>query len=211
MDRLSEQTGISLRHLESLSRGKYDDMPPAPYFRGYLLKLGEILDFDSELWWQRFLAMGIIKKSGPTDRLPKNRYARTSKAKYIIAAFLGIVVLGYLGVSLSRILGRPDLIIEYPQESLTTVRSERVLLYGELRNAESLTINGDPVIVDEDGAWEKEVLLQPNTINPVEIVAKKFLGKEVRELRQFFYEVPPEERTAPPPLPPPTEDEETQL
>lgn len=197
LERVSEQTGITLQHLESLSRGRYEDMPPAPYFRGYLVKLGTLLDFDHELWWQRFLAMGIVKKSGPMDQLPQNRFAKRSKTKYAALALGGLLLVGYLGFSLSRILGRPELSIEYPRENLITVKEERVLIYGELKNGESLTVNGESVIVDEDGAWEKEVFLEPG-LNTLEITAKKFLGKEVSERRQLLYEVPPEANTAPP-------------
>lgn len=187
LERISEQTGISLKHLESLSRGHYEDMPPAPYFRGYLAKLGTLLDFDPELWWTRFQAMGVVKKSGPQDQLPKNRFAKSSRFKLAIFGFLALIVLGYLGISLPRILGNPQLTIEYPKDPLTTVSDPRVLVYGHLKNGSNLTLNGEAVQVADDGSWEKEVVLDPG-LNTLNFNAKKFLGREVSEVRQINYE-----------------------
>lgn len=187
LDRISEQTGISLKHLESLSRGHYEEMPPAPYFRGYLSKLGALLDFDPELWWTRFQAMGVVKKSGPLDQLPKNRYAKSSKMKFAIFGAIGIIILIYLGASLPRILGKPQLSIDYPKDALITVKDSRVLTYGTLKNGNDLTLNGEPVQVADDGSWQKEVLLDPG-LNTLNFDAKKFLGREVNQIRQINYD-----------------------
>ena len=46
LKRLSELSGISVKHLEALAAGQFDNLPPAPYLRGYLLKLGQVLGFD---------------------------------------------------------------------------------------------------------------------------------------------------------------------
>lgn len=190
LEKVSEQSGITLSHLEALSRGHYEQMPPAPYLRGYLMKLGSILDFDAEVWWQRFQAMGIVKKSGPEDRLPQNRFAKISKARYGLAIAAGILILGYLVFSLPRILGQPNLSIDYPRETVTRVKEQPVLIYGHLTNADTLTVSGEQVNVKADGSWEKEISLDPGKPTTVDIVAKKFLGRQVTETRQFIYEAP---------------------
>lgn len=187
LERISEQTGISLKHLESLSRGHYEEMPPAPYFRGYLAKLGSLLDFDPELWWTRFQAMGVVKKSGPLDQLPKNRYAKSSRLKFVIFGAIALVILIYLGMSLPRILGKPQLTIDYPKDSLITAHDPRVLTYGTLKNGNNLTVNGEPVQVADDGSWQKEILLDPG-LNTLNFNAQKFLGREVNQLRQINYD-----------------------
>jgi len=198
LERISDQTGISLKHLESLSRGHYEDMPPSPYFRGYLAKLGTLLDFDPELWWARFQAMGIVKKSGPLDQLPRNRFAKSSRLKFGILGLAAILILGYLSVSLPRILGNPQLTIEYPKDALTPVKDSRILVYGHLKNGNNLTVNGEAVQVADDGSWEKEILLDPG-LNTLNFGAKKFLGRETKEIRQILYETGTSETTPPTP------------
>jgi hypothetical protein len=187
LERISEQTGISLKHLESLSRGHYEAMPPAPYFRGYLAKLGALLDFDPELWWARFQAMGVVKKSGPQDQLPKNRFARSSKIKFVIFGIVALAILIYFGMSLPRILGKPQLNIDYPPKEVITVHDERIWSEGSLKNGSNLTLNGEPIQVADDGTWRKEVLLDPG-LNTLNFDAKKFLGREVNEIRQVNFE-----------------------
>ena len=40
LKKLSELTGIAISHLENMVRGNFDDVPSAPYFHGYIIRLG---------------------------------------------------------------------------------------------------------------------------------------------------------------------------
>src|ERR1700690_1518674 len=78
LKKLSDITGISPTHLENMFHGNLENMPSAPYFRGYLMRIGKVLDFDGEVWWERLRADGLIKNSGELDSLPKNRFLKQS-------------------------------------------------------------------------------------------------------------------------------------
>ena len=54
LKKLAETTGIALGHIQKLSEGDFFDLPPTPYLRGYLSRIGRVLDFDPEIWWQYF-------------------------------------------------------------------------------------------------------------------------------------------------------------
>jgi cytoskeletal protein RodZ len=69
LKKLADMTGIAPVHIESLLRGDFGNVPSAPYFRGYLMRLGKVLDFDGEAWWNR-LKTGA-KNSGQEDSLPR--------------------------------------------------------------------------------------------------------------------------------------------
>ena len=43
LEKLAELSGVSLRHVEALLLGETHKLPPAPYIRGYLVKMGHIL------------------------------------------------------------------------------------------------------------------------------------------------------------------------
>jgi hypothetical protein len=75
---------------------------------------------------------------------------------------------------------------------------------GKSRNADSITLNGDPVTLAADGTWQKGVLLQ-NGLNTFQIVAKKFLGDESDVTEQVWYQGPtgtpiPTNTTSTPPI-----------
>ncbi|MEK7193204.1 MAG: helix-turn-helix domain-containing protein [Patescibacteria group bacterium] len=188
--KLSELSGISAKHIESLAAGRFELLPPAPYLRGYLLKLGTILDFNGEAWWEHLKEEGLIKGSGPTDALPKNRFAKEPMGKKIIIGTIVILLVVYFGFRFSKILGKPMLTISYPAEDLITVHDDRIIIQGEVSGSDELKVNGEPVAIDAIGRWEKNILLQPGR-NPVSIIAKKFLGRQTEVSREIIYQTPP--------------------
>lgn len=119
LKKLSDLTGISINHIENMLRGDFEHIPPTPYFRGYLLRLGEILNFDAEAWWGKIKREEAVRESGPTDALPKNRFARKSPAKTIAISAVILVILVVLGFALPHVLGRPAITITSPRKILT--------------------------------------------------------------------------------------------
>lgn len=184
---LSELSGIAVKHLENLAKGNYDQLPPAPYLHGYLTSLGQILDFDAEHWWHTFKVMGVLRSSGREDKMPENRFAKKSEKLYIGLIAAGVLLVIYLGFRFSNILGKPVLTVNTPSPDV--VKVSHVIFSGTLQNGSTLTINGEMISIAANGAWTKEVALDPG-LNAVEIDAKKFLGGEVKALRQIWYDAP---------------------
>jgi cytoskeletal protein RodZ len=183
--KLSDLSGINLRHLENISRGEYDKLPPAPYLRGYMLKLGEILEFDHEEWWNHFKNQRAAASSGYADKLPRNRFARSAWTKPLAFTIAAIAIVAFLGFRFSKIIGKPDLTVDIKESSIT-VTSERFTVSGMLSNGDRLTINDESIPVNPDGSWAKEILLQPG-LNTLEIKAEKVLGRETDIVRQIMY------------------------
>ncbi len=185
--RLSEMTGISIPHLESLLRGELEELPSAPYLRGYLQRLGEALDFDAEVWWLRFKQSGEVRSSGAEDELPRNRFALRPGRTYgwVIAA--GVVILLYFGLRFAKIFGQPILIISNPAEAVVRVEESSLLISGRTKGGDQIFVNSEQVPLGAEGSFEKSVLLVPG-LNTVEVEARKFLGGETKIMRQVIYE-----------------------
>src|ERR1700691_2497715 len=83
--KLSEATGIAPTYLEAMAHGRFDDLPSAPYDRGYLVRLGKVLDFDGNEWWDKIRKDRVVSNPGPSDALPGNRSLLQSPAKFIWA------------------------------------------------------------------------------------------------------------------------------
>lgn len=188
LERLSELSGIAIKHLENILKGDAEKLPSAPYLHGYLLKLGEILGFDGNAYWEEWRKHSI-PSSGAKDRLPENRFSKKPVSKYVWMGAVAFLLLIYLAFQLPRIIGSPSLHISAPKSDLTNSTSSQILVTGTLLDAKELYINGETIPLEKDGAWQKTVSLQ-NGLNTIEITAKKFLGGENKVVKQVFYTIP---------------------
>lgn len=185
--RLSELTGISVKHLEALRDGRVAELPPPPYLRGYLLKLGQILEFDGNDWWNELKNVRPAKNFAPADELPKNRFKKEPIKKYIILGGLALLLIFYFGFRFSKIFGQPGIAISYPSENPAVVNQNSISIIGRITNADTLKVNSETISAGQNGDWQKIISLQPG-INTIEISAKKFLGRETKIIRQIIYE-----------------------
>jgi cytoskeletal protein RodZ len=201
LKKLADMTGISVNHIENMLRGDFSNVPPTPYFRGYLIRLGEVLNFDGEAWWLKIKKEEGVGRSGPADSLPKNRFIRKSPVKALSISAAALVALIIIGFSLPHILGKPSITITSPADSYATT-SDSVVIQGTVKNADSIYVttgSEDPTAneggsVDEatiasDGSWQKNVLLTPGP-NTFDISAKKLLGGTTDVLEHIFYNAP---------------------
>lgn len=189
IEKLAELSGVSIKYIENMLKGDPEHLPSAPYLRGYFVKLGEVLSFDGEEIWKTWNMNGEAKRSGSRDRLPENRFARKSMAKYIWLSIVPVLLIIYFATQLPHIFGTPLLYIEYPKANPSASLTDRVVVSGTLTNGKELYINNEMVSVEDSGSWEKGVLLQSGQ-NNIEIRAKKFLGREIVVEKQIFYEAP---------------------
>lgn len=187
LKKLSEASGITLKHLENLIAGNFSDLPASPYLHGYLTKLGEVLDFDGEKWWHILKSDPELFSSGSFDKLPQNRFAKKTQTKKIWIGLAILIVLFYFGLRLPKIIGQPELTILFPSEEATNFNTEEIILSGSLKNGDKILVNKDEVPIDENGFWQKNITLEPG-LNTIEITGKKFLGREIKILRQIIYE-----------------------
>jgi cytoskeletal protein RodZ len=188
LKRLGEATGIAPIHLENMLRGDFEHMPSTPYFRGYVMRVAKVLDFDGEEWWGRLKKEGPVKDAGPADVLPKNRFVKQSisKSTWIIGAAAVIVVI-YLTLAFPRIAGKPILTVTFPASNPYAATSTTITFRGTVRNADALYLNNEEIAIAKDGSWEKLVLLSENSPNTFAITAKKLLGGETTVTEQIIY------------------------
>ncbi len=184
--KLSDATGIAPAHLEAMLHGRFDDLPSAPYVRGYLVRLGKALDFDGETWWRK-LSRQEVPRTGDADELPRNRFIRESRAKFAWAGVTAALLFIYLLFQLPIIFGKPSLAVTFPPQNPYSAISSMFTFQGKTKGASSLSINGDSVSIAADGSWQKTVLLQ-NGPNAFTISAKKLLGRETSVTEQIFYQ-----------------------
>ncbi|MFH1759332.1 MAG: helix-turn-helix domain-containing protein [Patescibacteria group bacterium] len=190
LKKLSDSTGVPERYIESLLESNYDALPPAPYIRGYILKLSTVLDFDKEEMWRLYKKESGYHSSGAFDKLPSNRFAiKKLNKKLAVYVGLGLILIIYLGLNFNKLLGAPELEITYPLSANLIVQEPLVSIEGLTDAGNKVTINGEELFVDKGGRFQKEYALDPG-LNTLDIVASKFLGKEITTTKKIIYQKP---------------------
>lgn len=189
VEKLTEVTDIPKYYLTALTTGDFKKLPAAPYVRGYLLQISEILQIDQDLLWEAYQKeSSLYKTSGPQDKLPSNRFAfkNPNKRKTVIIIVL-LIIITFSIWQFDEFFGTPKIEIISPAIDNLTINAPSIKLAGKVNARDKLIINNEEILVDENGRFEKEFSLQPG-INTVEFRVKRFLGKEIKVIRQIIYQ-----------------------
>lgn len=186
LQKLADVSGIAIKHLEHMAGGNLEKMPPAPYLRSYLAVIGEVLDFDGQALWDRIRVDELAVDETQNDRFPQRLSNFSSKKKLLWLGVVALIIGIYLLFRLPEIVGQPSLDIGFPSEPVSTVSVTPVTIIGSIKNGDEFSVNGERVPLEQNGVWQKSIDLQEG-MNTIELKAKKFLGREIRVLRQVIY------------------------
>ena len=185
-EKLAELTGISERYLWAIQNLETEKLPAAPYVRGYLKKISEVLHLNHDELWEMYKKELAQKTSGRYDTLPANRFAiRHLSRRELFFLGAGALLILYVVINIPRLIGKPNLIISHPAAPLFTVFENTVTLTGQLNQKDKLTINNEEIFVSKNGEFSHVYSLQPG-INKIEFKAKRFLGKEVTSVKEVI-------------------------
>lgn len=188
-EKLAGASGVPERFVNAFIEAEFASLPAAPYARGYLKKIAEVLEVDADELWRAFERESNPRQAGKNDYLPQNRFLIKPFTKKIAAISVSaLLLIVYLSFNAERLLGAPQFLSIYPEESVSQKTDGLALIRGRIGNAKDIvTINGTSIYVDEFGEFQKEFSLDPG-INSFEITAKRFLGRSKKEIRQVIYE-----------------------
>jgi len=187
----SRGTKIQVRYLEFLEAGDYDSLPADVYVRGFLRSYGDFLGVD-----ERILVKLYEKEKGIRDNMARSRNpVRNNQlaSPVNISSFvftpkkLAIVLLGLVVVSaifyLYREVGSfsndPRLIIFSPANN-SEINGNSVVIDGVTDKDSKLFINGQAILVDDDGRFREEITLQSG-VNTISVHSENKFGKEKTE------------------------------
>lgn len=188
IEKLAELTDVPKNYLSALIDGDFEKLPAAPFVRGYLIRISEVLKIDGEQLWE-FYKEEIVPQIKTQDSLPFNRFAikRLNKKKIIIGiiSFFFLIYLVWQGKNL---FGIPKLEIINPESDNLITSEQFVALRGKLGNPmDKILINEEEIFTQSDGSFEKEYSLQLG-LNIIEFKAQRFLGKETKVVKAINYQ-----------------------
>lgn len=164
LKKIEEITKIKSNFIELIEEEKWDSLPPFPTVLGFVKSLSAPLEIDEKM-------VGAILKR---DYLPKklninpkpdvsSKFAWGPKLTFIlgIGAFL-LIILGYLGFQYFKFISPPSLKVESPKEG-QMISGSSIKVFGSTDSDSKLVINGQPVMVDDDGKFSTDIEIVPET------------------------------------------------
>ncbi len=203
VEEVEEATHIRARFLLALESDAWEQLPSEVYGRGYLLKYSGFLglsqkhilaDYNKE---KNLLAHKCQKaQSGLNPHksfiLPK-WFITPRVLSYTFAAFLVLVVGGYLTVQVNKFAAVPLLEIAEPLSadsspvSAVLVADKQVAITGKTSIGAELTVNGEVVLVDSEGDFNHVVELTRGE-NIIQLKAINKSGAEKIEVMRVVAE-----------------------
>ena len=186
--RLAEATDIPERYVAMLVSGDYKSLPPAPYVRGYIMRLAGALGLDGQELWQLYKRHQQLRTSGEGDKLPSNRFAlKRMDTKKAAAIAIAVALIVGIGMKIISMTGAAEIDIKNPIQNNVVTNQQVIDLQGKITPGDRLKINNEEIVIDKNGYFEKNFSLEPG-INSIEFKVKRLLGKEVTVVKTIIYQ-----------------------
>ena len=185
-ERLAAATGISERWITLILGDHRGKLPAAPYLHGYLIKIGEALGVDGEALWREHLAgEPAVPRSGADDRMPEAERAPIIGRRGIVFGTVILAVLTYISFHLPSLFGRPDLSLDF--EDNTVVATSTFTVSGSADPDNKVTVNGELAYPNDEKRFSKTITLAPGE-NTVTVVVEQLLGARREIVRTVIFE-----------------------
>lgn len=175
---LEEITKIKSSFINSIENEDWQSLPSFTVILGFVKSISTALKIDQNS------TVAVLKRDYPPKNLninPKpdvdSKFKWSPKLTFIVGiATVVVIVLGYLGIQYARFISPARITVESPKEG-QVVSGKSVIVFGSTDPDAVVTINGQPVLADEDGKFSYELEIVPTTTE-ITIKAISRSGKE---------------------------------
>ena len=191
---VADRLRTSLQCIENLEEGKYEEFSAHVYALGFLKKLVQLLglpdsesivhEFEAE-WSQVYGTTPVVQVMSMTPSKWVGVTFFLRRFFLFASATLGLVGIFFLfGSKLSGLLQAPRLALETPTD-WTELAVPIVHIKGNTTKESQLTVNGREVTINESGAFDQEIEMQPG-LSTLEFTAENRFGKSTRVKRHVI-------------------------
>jgi cytoskeletal protein RodZ len=181
LEEISTATKIKARFLAAIEKGEYHKLPSPAYAQGFVQNYAAYLGIPKAeilaLFKREFEAKKAFKVL--PDSLVKTKEFPLRRIKIqqsiIGAGMFLLLILGYLLFQYRFVYLSPKLIVTSPKQESTV--SQEVTVTGQTDSSATVTVNNEPVFVDNNGEFSKKITLFSGKTF-ITIRAKNRLGKE---------------------------------
>ena len=187
--RLEKETKIKGEFIEAIENEKWNKLPDFPVVAGFINSISQTLGVNKKT------ARALLRRDYPPRTLPVNpkpdvvdKFSWNPRKTFVTGAILvSIAILGYLGFQYSQFVRPPDLNLEKPLEG-EQIDGFGVEVVGKTDPDTSVTVNNQPIFVEEDGSFSIEIEVSSNTTE-ILVIATSRSGKETVVRRNINQEV----------------------
>ncbi len=188
LDEIAKETKIRKRYLELLESGDFKEMPPDVYIKGFLVKYAQYLNIESSDVIKLYNKEKSIEEN--LKKVEDKKEQKKEKKKInlpilnitpnIIAMIIFVALIGagffYFYQEVGKFSETPRLVIVQPASNLI-IEGSSVDVEGITDENNKISINGQPVFVDENGRFKENINLQQG-LNELEVKAINHFDNE---------------------------------
>jgi cytoskeletal protein RodZ len=184
--KLSKATKIKSNFIDYLEEERWELLPEYPVTVGFVKNISSYLNINEAK------ALALLRRDFPQKDLrinPKpevsSRFVWGPHTTFILGIFiLSMLILGYLFYQYYNFIRPPEINIISPSPD-QVINGKVVVVEGRTDREANLTINNQPVSINEDGSFKSEISIFEGTTQ-IEFVAKKRSGKETTIIRKII-------------------------
>lgn len=185
LNEIAKATKVQRKYLEMLEKGHYDELPPEVYVKGFLTNYAKYLSIEVEdvlslYEKERGIEKNIKKLKVPKESRKRVQIPSITVTPKVLAIILFVLLVGVGFVYFYREVGKfsaaPRLIIAQPAGN-SSIEGSTVDVAGITDKDGKVTINGQPVFVDEKGEFNETISLGQG-INELEVRSENRFGNE---------------------------------
>lgn len=161
---LENITKIKSSFIVKIEKGDWDNLPEFPVVSGFVKNIANALDLSVDN------VNATLRRDYPPKKLiinPKpdvtNKFTWSPKLTFMLGvSVLVIIVLGYLGMQYRNFTVAPELTISNPKQN-EIINQKKVKVSGKTTTDVALTINNQPITLDQDGGFATELEINKDT------------------------------------------------
>lgn len=161
---IEKNTKIKKNFILLIEKNDWDNLPEYPVVSGFVKNLAVFLDLSPQN------AIAFLRRDYPPKKLSINpkpdiesKFVWSPKLTFALGiAVVTLLVLGYLGLEYQKFLKPPEIEIVSPKIN-QIVLEDKVKVEGKTTTDVTLTINNQPIILDQEGNFVTEILITKDT------------------------------------------------
>jgi transcriptional regulator with XRE-family HTH domain len=189
---MAAKTKIRRSYLEAIEKNAFQQLPAPLYARNFIKAYARALGGNEDYFGEQFDSQRGTCDFLQATRLPPRRiqFAQIFSVSRLIkvagAVLLLLPVAAYLVFQVRTITAPPTLMVSAPTDGIA-VDQAKIQVVGRVSREAAVQVNGEPVLLGGDGAFQTEIILQRG-VNLITIEAKKRHSRSATEYRRVILE-----------------------
>lgn len=184
IDKIANELGVHPKYLAMLENGNYGKFPSKPYDHQIVRKYSNYLDLNFQKVWNLYKMEKRIFNELAEEKKKNTEVKEMRGSKKLLSfinvpriilntsfAVLVLVIVGYFSWSVYNSVQPPYLELLTPDDNLIT-KEHQINVTGRTESGIKVTINGQAVVNDDSGFFQKEIELHEG-INMIKVTAAK--------------------------------------